>query len=296
MTEIRLLTAEDHDAVEQMKQIWRECFDAEDAYLELYFSVRYRPEETLVYCEDGQVLGMLTILPCTCRAPWNGQLRQYRGAYLFAVGTLPQAQGRGIATKLLSEADRYLQSSGVEVSMLAPAEPSLFQFYEQRGYEPWFYQRRGCLPAVERGESTLRLKALSAREYADHYSRLLPQDAMVWPEDAFPFAERESRLYHGGLYALMQGERQVAICNLYRYQPQMVIVKELLMEPGEDEQSVVEELRRQFPQAELDLRLPANAPGRKELALTPVAMLRFYGAEQEKPQNTQRAYCSFLLD
>ena len=180
--------------------------------------------------------------------------------------------------------------------MLAPAEPSLFQFYEQRGYEPWFFQQRGSLPPVERGESTLRLKALTAREYADHYSRLLPQDAMVWPEDAFPFAEGESRLYHGGLYALMQGERQVAICNLYRYQPQTVIVKEILTEPGEDEPSVVEELRRQFPQAELDLRLPANAPGRKELALTPVAMLRFYGAEQEKPQNTQRAYCSFLLD
>lgn len=298
MTEIRLLTAKDHDAVEQMKQIWRECFDAEDAYLELYFSVRYRPEETLVYCEDGRVLGMLTILPCTCRAPWNGQLRRYRGAYLFAVATLPQAQGKGISTKQLSFADQYLQSTGVEVSMLAPAEPSLYRFYEQRGYETWFFQRKGCLAPVGQGESSLRLHPLSAHDYASHYSRLLPEDAMVWDEDAFTFAEGESKLYHGGLYALMQGERQMAICNLYRYQPQEVIVKELLLEPGADEQTVVEELRKQFPTAKLHLRLPADEPGRArtELPLMPAAMVRFYGAEQEQPQKTQRAYCSFLLD
>ncbi len=298
MAEIRLLTAEDCDAVEQMKQIWRECFDAEDAYLELYFSLRYRPEETLVYCEDGQVLGMLTILPCACRAPWKGRMRQYRGAYLFAVATLPQAQGRGISTKLLSFADQYLQSSGVEVSMLAPAEPSLYRFYEQRGYETWFFQRKGCLAPVGQGESTIQRIPLSAREYTAHYRRLLPEDTMLWDEDAFAFAEGESRLYHGGLYALMQGERQIAICNLYRYQPQEVIVKELLLEPDADERTVVEGLRRQFPTAKLHLRLPADAQGMAltELPLMPAGMVRFYGDEQEKPQKTQRAYCSFLLD
>ena len=129
MTEIRLLTAEDHDAVEQMKQIWRECFDAEMLIWSCIFSVRYRPEENAGLLRGRTGSRMLTILPCTCRAPWNvSDARQYR-AYLFAVGTLPRRRrAEESPQELLSEADRYLQR-GVEVSMLrgGRAKP-LFQF------------------------------------------------------------------------------------------------------------------------------------------------------------------------
>ena len=68
------------------------------------------------------------------------------------------------------------------------------------------------------------------------------------------------------------------------------------MEPGEDEWSVVEELRRQFPQAELDLRLPANAPGRERVGADAGGDASVLRSRTGKPQNTQRAYCSFLLD
>ena len=107
MQSIGFVSQRQPDAVEQLKAIWRACFDAEEEYLHLYFSTRYRPDQTLVLEEDGQILGMLTLLPCTLRALCQGEWRLYRASYLFAVGTLPQAQGRQIATQLLQFADKY---------------------------------------------------------------------------------------------------------------------------------------------------------------------------------------------
>ena len=33
-------------ALQQLKRIWRECFEADDGYLDAYFSIGYRPEQT----------------------------------------------------------------------------------------------------------------------------------------------------------------------------------------------------------------------------------------------------------
>ena len=87
MQSIGFVSQRQPDAVEQLKAIWRACFDAEEEYLHLYFSTRYRPDQTLVLEEDGQILGMLTLLPCTLRVFCQGEWRLYRASYLFAVGT-----------------------------------------------------------------------------------------------------------------------------------------------------------------------------------------------------------------
>ena len=84
-------------ALQQLKRIWRECFEADDGYLDAYFSIGYRPEQTLVFQDDDTILGMLTLLPCQYRGIHQGKVRLYKAAYLFAVGTLPQAQGRQLS-------------------------------------------------------------------------------------------------------------------------------------------------------------------------------------------------------
>ena len=76
MQSIGFVSQRQPDAVEQLKAIWRACFDAEEEYLHLYFSTRYRPDQTLVLEEDGQILGMLTLLPCTLRALCQGEWRR----------------------------------------------------------------------------------------------------------------------------------------------------------------------------------------------------------------------------
>ena len=101
MQSIGFVSQRQPDAVEQLKAIWRVCFDAEEEYLHLYFSTRYRPDQTLVLEEDGQILGMLTLLPCTLRALCQGEWRLYRVVYRLGVGSLPQAQDRQEGNRLL---------------------------------------------------------------------------------------------------------------------------------------------------------------------------------------------------
>ena len=62
MEQIRFLTSQDKDEVEQMKQIWRECFEAEDAYLNLYFFFAVLISSRPIHQQD-KVLGMLTHWP-----------------------------------------------------------------------------------------------------------------------------------------------------------------------------------------------------------------------------------------
>lgn len=102
------------------------------------------------------------------------------------------------------------------------------------------------------------LHPLSAGQYHREQLRLLPQEAVLWPRDALLFVKGESRLYRGDLYALCKGGQQRALCNLYRYTPDEVIVKELLAEPGQPQEELVQALRGFFPRAALSVRLPAE--------------------------------------
>ena len=194
MQSIGFVSQRQPDAVEQLKAIWRACFDAEEEYLHLYFSTRYRPDQTLVLEEDGQILGMLTLLPCTLRVFCQGEWRLYRASYLFAVGTLPQAQGRQIATRLLQFADKYLQEQGIEAAVLYPAEPSLYRFYEKRGYEVWFSRSILSFPPLMQKGTGWELQPLSVGQYHREQLRLLPQEAVLWLRDALLFVKGESRL------------------------------------------------------------------------------------------------------
>ena len=294
MEQIRFVTAGDNSAIEQMKKIWRECFDADDAYLQLYFSTRYRADQTLAFYDDDQLLGMLTLLPCTYRGQWQGRERLYRAYYLFAVGTLPAAQGRQIATKLLTATDEWMQQQGVEMALLAPAEQSLYHFYQKRGYEPWFTRWQQTFPPKQTADAAqgFVLTPLSDQEYGQHHCRLIRQDSILWPQDAMAFAAGESRLYHGGIYALTRQGKQCGICYLYRYQPNEVIVKELLPEPGEDVWTLTEALRGMFSQAQVQVRLTAQAQKEAEWA----GMARFYLPPSQQPQRTGQAYLPFILD
>ena len=208
-------------ALQQLKRIWRECFEADDGYLDAYFSIGYRPEQTLVFQDDDTVLGMLTLLPCQYRGIHQGKVRLYKAAYLFAVGTLPQAQGRQIASKLLGAADDVLKKQGVELALLAPAEPSLYHFYQKRGYESFFTRRELFFEPKGRAEHpntrTLSLKPVSLSEYYPKHINRIPQESILWDEQTLCFAERESILYGGGLYVLMDGQNELCICNIYRY-------------------------------------------------------------------------------
>ncbi|MBC8569887.1 GNAT family N-acetyltransferase [Zongyangia hominis] len=187
-----------------LKGIWKACFGDPDAYIDLYFSHRFRPEYTLVEVVHGEPLAMLTMLPCEISTD-NGL---FSARYIYAVATLPKAQGRGYSSALLEYAHRWMRKNGVDVSLLVPAEENLFQFYRKRGYLPAFSVREVTLsradlvrlasegPALGR---TVELKALDAAGlYALREEFYGKQGIFVrWDEEALAYVAEENAFTGG---------------------------------------------------------------------------------------------------
>ena len=91
---------------QQVVDLWQECFNDSEAFVQLYFSTKYTEENTLVHIENGKVLSALQMLPysMTC---WG---RELRISYISGASTWPEARGRGLMKDLLTEAFRIMRS------------------------------------------------------------------------------------------------------------------------------------------------------------------------------------------
>ena len=126
--------------VPALQALWQVCFGDRG---DLFFTHRFRPEETPVWREEGAVVASLMLLPVCL----NGQ----PGVYVYAVGTLPRARGRGLMRRLHEAGLALAQSRGARFACLIPAEPSLFGLYRQLGYREAFWETERRVRAVAGG-------------------------------------------------------------------------------------------------------------------------------------------------
>ncbi len=108
----------------QVLTLWQEAFgDAKediDACLALFAQYLY------VYKQEDKLLSMLMLLPLS--------FGDKKGEYVYAVATRKEARGMGLATKMLEEAKKRVEQHEIDFLALVPAKPSLFVFYEKRGF------------------------------------------------------------------------------------------------------------------------------------------------------------------
>ncbi len=123
--------------LDELKHIWKVCFDDDDDYIGLYFSQRYRAENTLVHSEAGRAVAMMTLLPVAIVTPE----KVYEGRYVYAVATLPAFRGRGIASALTRRAGLHMKENGTDLAVVVPAASGLFDFYTRQGYTLGLYRR-----------------------------------------------------------------------------------------------------------------------------------------------------------
>lgn len=104
--------------------------------------------------KEGSILAFLGDKPVgyaltVCRhVPVEGQIIDGSKGYLWLLGVLPEARGRGIGAELLQLAEQYLRDQGKEVCLASPYSPGYFQpgvdvdayaggleFLKKRGYQ-----------------------------------------------------------------------------------------------------------------------------------------------------------------
>lgn len=118
----------------QVKQMWKTCFDDTDEFIELYFSEKYKNENTLVYMQGNEVVASLQLL--SYRFTFYGV--EIPIAYISGACTLPSFRRKGLMGKLLVEAFILMQQRDIPLSVLIPAENWLYDYYSTYGYEKVF--------------------------------------------------------------------------------------------------------------------------------------------------------------
>ena len=236
-----------------LKQLWKTCFDDEDAYIDAFFDVFYEGGNVVLAEQKGVLMGASFFLPG--RVYQHGAWQDIR--YVYALATYPVFRGQGVAGGLLRHA--YAQYHAPLIA--EPAEESLVGgFYEPLGFCASFYIRqiqtgqinswrqsgdaRGTLQAEpisvaqepERTSGTLQAAQLSPNSWqvqaadAKTYRRIREQsfrnDGYVsWPLQHVAFAISEHKKSGGGAFVLTTCEGR----------------KELLLYYCEDGQAVVTE-------------------------------------------------------
>lgn len=201
--------------VPSLKQIWRECFHDEDAYIDFFFEHRFREENTLVWLEEAQPVAMVSLLPCVCWVGEGSRQKKQPVRYIYAVATKPAYEGRGISTRLMHYVKELLQKKQ-EVGILVPAEESLISFYQKRGFYPAIYAesrtKEGAFVPELQASALTDLQILEGSVSAERYKQIrdsrLGRDGYVeWDRKAIDYALRENHLGGGFAVEIMCGGR-----------------------------------------------------------------------------------------
>ena len=120
---------------EQVKALWKLCFDDSDQFIEMYFNLRYTDEINIAIESDDKVVAALQMIPY----PMTFCNHMVSTSYISGACTHPDFRGNGIMSKLLLKVFTEMWTKDVLFSTLIPAEPWLFSYYERLGYAPVFY-------------------------------------------------------------------------------------------------------------------------------------------------------------
>ena len=202
--------------IEQLKSLWKSLFGDTEAFISLFFHEVVCEENIRVLEEKGRILSALYMLPYPFRI-WN---QEVTASYISGAGTLPEAQGRGLMRRLLIDSFKEMEHRQIPLSILIPAEPWLYGFYEKSGYATVFAYNQQVYPpkgrslvsATERtspssvgfppkeqrlGEEGFSCKKEGVRLGEDNLQQ--PEDSLRYEKDGLQCGEDDLQYSENGL-------------------------------------------------------------------------------------------------
>lgn len=169
-----------------LKQLWKAAFADEDAFIDRFFAVAFGPERCLCALDGDTV---------AAAAYWFDVTVQNRSAaYVYAVATLPQYQGKGLCRQLMANIHSHLAQLGYSGTILVPGDPGLREMYGKMDYVNFGGIREfACLA----GGTPVALTQIPETEFARLRRQLLPPDAVVQEGENLAFLRQFYRFYRG---------------------------------------------------------------------------------------------------
>ena len=277
------------------RQLWQLAFGDDGAYVDNFYRTYYRPERVLVLEEKGLVRSMTAWFDTTFVLPGRGE---FRAAYLYAVSTHPECRGKGLAARLLADADDYFRSLNIPAVTTVPAQPSLHSFFAANGFRECFRHFEGTLASEELpslGEPVLRRAAPG--EYGQMREKLLSHlPHIAYPEEALRYQEGCCALGTGGLFTGDTSDGPVCLCA-EEAGGGTVILKEFLGQPSAC-RLALSDLARVVPARRWLVRTPRSegeSPANRTMGQ--FGMLKWLSPELEGEWNwSSTAYLGLAFD
>lgn len=125
-------------------ELYNICFPGEEDYCSKFFDIVWKPEKTLIYRVDGQIVSMLQMFEFVLT---HGR-RDYTAYYIFGAATHPDYRGQSIMRELISESE--LMNSDKDFAILIAAGESLKSFYGKLGFSDCFSYDKQVIKAEKR--------------------------------------------------------------------------------------------------------------------------------------------------
>lgn len=206
--ESRVVFADREKDEAQIKKIWQTCFGDEEEYISFYLEHRMTETNMLVIYQDGKAVSMASFLP----VEYNCGGTYVSARYVYAVATLPEYRGRGLARDILTFARQKFK----EPLILAPAEESLCRYYEKIGFQRAFKEVKqpvtGDIQAMEISDAdeAFVTERVTPEEYAKIRDEKLAREGYVrWDDEAIQFAIEQNTLF-GGETCVIASEEKTA--------------------------------------------------------------------------------------
>lgn len=127
-----------NEELSNYKKLFREIFSEEESFCDRIFSAKL--DMVFDVRKNGEIQSFLYAIPFTAKV--EGEL--YRAIYVYGVGTVPAARGKGYMKEVFLKMEAHFGSS-VDLYYLVPAEASLFSLYEKIGYKTGFSLKKTML-------------------------------------------------------------------------------------------------------------------------------------------------------
>ncbi|WP_296647309.1 GNAT family N-acetyltransferase, partial [Romboutsia sp. 13368] len=121
------------EEIENIKDIWNYCFNDEDSFVDYYFNNRYNNQNTIVACEDKDIVSSLQLNQYKIKL----DNKIYDTSYVVGVSTFPEVRGRGYMKKIMDYSLNELYKKGQLISILMPID---YRLYRKYGYEHCYDQ------------------------------------------------------------------------------------------------------------------------------------------------------------
>lgn len=237
----------------QAKQLWKRCFADSDAFVDLYFDLRYSDDITDTIEEDNRVVSALQRIPY----PMTYAGSRISTAYISGACTHPDYRSRGLMRQLLQTAHRRMYADGVALSTLIPAEGWLHEYYGQSGYTDCFQQGVEIIntfqQAVNNDDYGLSFneidlsKPINREAYAFFDEQLSKRDYCVQhTAKDLNIVLADLHLSGGSLWSASHGELLTTLAFCLPESDEELLIEELLTTDAETEQALLVQLASHY--------------------------------------------------